>query len=79
MDKRNIAILTGKASNIIALDIDGDNSKRDFQNVIKTFDGNLRIAIDNTMYIRTGGENALLMVRYASFMHSIVLKSFFAR
>jgi hypothetical protein len=61
--KHNIAILTGKPSNVIALDIDGENSKRDFQDVIKTFSKNLQIAIDNTMRIRTGG-NAHLILRY---------------
>ena len=55
---------TGKPSRIIALDIDGDNSKRDFEDVIKTLSMNLQTAIDKTMHIRTGGGNALLIFRY---------------
>jgi hypothetical protein len=61
---RNIGIVTGQISCSFALDIDGDNSKRDFQKRVDSLSKNLQNAINNTMHVITGGGNALIIFRY---------------
>ena len=51
----NIAIITGKASKIVAFDIDGDEAERKFDEVIKNLDDiQIKSALDKTMQSKTG-------------------------
>ena len=61
---RNIGVITGHISSTFALDIDGENSKRDFQKCVDSLSKNLQNTINNTMHVRTGGGNALIIFRY---------------
>ena len=55
-DNNNIAIITGKVSNIFVIDIDGERSKLIFQSyVLNRLSSNLKDAIENTMHVRPGG------------------------
>jgi hypothetical protein len=60
----NIGVLTGQLSSSFALDIDGENSKRDFQNLVGSMSKTLQDKVNNTMHVRTGGGNALIIFRY---------------
>lgn len=58
LDGNNIALVTGKVSRIIALDIDNQEARTHLQKVIENIDDEgIRTAIQNTMQIKTGSGN----------------------